>query len=128
MYPRELLEYIHSYILDKGFIFSKQTIANLYLSLRSKPFVILAGISGTGKTQLVKLFAETIGHKETCYLVPVRPDWTDSSFILGFHHIDGAFMEGQVWKILEKAYANLDTPFFVLLDEMNMARVEYYLS
>lgn len=49
---------IFSYISSKGFYFSKETITNYYLALRTKPFVILTGISGTGKTKIAQLFAE----------------------------------------------------------------------
>ncbi|MEO0895862.1 MAG: AAA family ATPase [Bacteroidota bacterium] len=128
MFPREIIEYLHSYILEKGFVYSKQVVANFYLSLKTKPFVILAGISGTGKSQLVRLFAEALGHGEHCHLIPVRPDWSDSSYLLGYRNHQGELVQGQLWKILEKAYHHPEVPHFVLLDEMNLARVEYYLS
>ncbi|MEO1385008.1 MAG: hypothetical protein AAFV78_17445, partial [Bacteroidota bacterium] len=83
IYPRQILEHIHAYIAAQGFFFTKQDIANLYLCLKSKPFVILAGISGTGKTQLVRQFARAMGHGNHCFLIPVRPDWTDHTDLLG---------------------------------------------
>ena len=49
------------YIKAAGFTYGDDLIENFYLSLKSKPFVILAGTSGTGKTRLVRLFAEAIG-------------------------------------------------------------------
>ncbi len=61
-----LIQKINSHLskissLSQGFSYPDQLIENFYLSLKSKPFVILAGVSGTGKTKLVKLFAESIG-------------------------------------------------------------------
>ena len=55
------VDHIKNYIAAKGFTYPDGLVENFYLSLKSKPFVILAGTSGTGKTRLVKLFAEAIG-------------------------------------------------------------------
>ena len=101
-------------------------IENFYLSLKSKPFVILAGTSGTGKTRLVKLFAEAIGAK--MQLVPVRPDWSDSSDLFGHNDLSGKFHPGAIIDFIKQAEWDKSTPHFLCLDEMNLARVEYYLS
>lgn len=127
----DLIQHIHSYIISKGFNYTQANIKNLYLSLRSKPFVIISGISGTGKTKIVQLFAESIGATEDngqFTLIPVRPDWSDGSELLGYTDIKGDFIEGPLTKVVREASDNLDRPYFVLLDEMNLARVEYYFS
>ena len=126
-----LVKHIHSFIISKGFSYSLDSIKNLYLSLRSKPFVIISGISGTGKTKIVQLFAESIGATEEnnqFKLIPVRPDWSDSAELLGFEDLKGEFQKGPLTKMIEHAQSNPDLPYFVLLDEMNLARVEYYFS
>lgn len=126
-----LIPHIHQYISSKGFNYSEANIKNLYLSLRSKPFVIISGISGTGKTKIVQLFAESIGATEEngqFTLISVRPDWSDGSELLGYTDIKGDFIEGPLTKVVREASNNLDRPYFVLLDEMNLARVEYYFS
>ncbi len=131
IYPINLIPHIQKYIISKGFNYSEENIKNLYLSLRSKPFVIISGISGTGKTKIVQLFAESIGATEDngqFSLIPVRPDWSDGSELLGYTDIKGDFIEGQLAKVVREASDNLDRPYFVLLDEMNLARVEYYFS
>ncbi|MBM7609147.1 energy-coupling factor transporter ATP-binding protein EcfA2 [Lysinibacillus composti] len=127
----ELIEHIYSYISSIGFSYSYSNIKNLFLSIRSKPFVIISGISGTGKTKIVQLFAEAIGATEKngqFKLIPVRPDWSDSSDLLGYRDIKGEFVKGPLTEIVEHALDNPDLPHFVLLDEMNLARVEYYFS
>ncbi|RTQ93029.1 hypothetical protein EKG35_10220 [Lysinibacillus telephonicus] len=127
----ELISHIRNYITSKGFTYLKKDIKNLYLSLRSKPFVIISGISGTGKTKIVQLFAEAIGATEEnkqFKLIPVRPDWSDSSELLGYTDIKGDFIKGPLIEIVEQAHLNPELPHFVLLDEMNLARVEYYFS
>ncbi|MBU3093422.1 hypothetical protein KPL35_15265 [Clostridium sp. CF011] len=55
------ITYIHNYITSKGFYYTKYLINNFYLSLKTKPFVILSGISGAGKSKIVELFAQATG-------------------------------------------------------------------
>lgn len=126
MTVKEKINAIKEYISTKGFNYEDDLIENFYLSLKSKPFVILAGTSGTGKTRLVKLFAEAIGAKMK--LVPVRPDWSDSSDLFGHTDLSGNFQPGAIIDFIKQAEWNSDTPYFLCLDEMNLARVEYYLS
>ena len=123
---KEKVEAIKSYIATRGFNYEGDLIENFYLSLKSKPFVILAGTSGTGKTRLVKLFAEAIGAK--MQLVPVRPDWSDSSDLFGHNDLSGKFHPGAIIDFIKQAEWDKSTPHFLCLDEMNLARVEYYLS
>lgn len=117
---------VKAYIAARGFNYEGDLIENFYLSLKSKPFVILAGTSGTGKTRLVKLFAEAIGAK--MQLVPVRPDWSDSSDLFGHNDLSGKFHPGAIIDFIKQAEWDRNTPHFLCLDEMNLARVEYYLS
>ena len=117
---------IKTYIATKGFNYDGALIENFYLGLKSKPFVILAGTSGTGKTRLVRLFAEAIGAEYK--LVSVRPDWSDSSDLFGHVDLNQKFVEGSVIKFVKQAELNPSKPYFLCLDEMNLARVEYYMS
>ena len=123
---KEIIQNIKSYIAAKGFNYEGNLIENFYLSLKSKPFVILAGTSGTGKTKLVKLFAEAICAEMK--LVPVRPDWSDSSDLFGHVDLAGNFKPGAIIDFVKQAELNKNKPYFLCLDEMNLARVEYYLS
>lgn len=121
-----VLKRINQYINGNGYIYSYEELSNFYLSLKTKPFVILAGISGTGKSKLVRLFAESINAKFKS--IPVKPDWNDSTELLGYKNIKDEFVKGELYKVIDEAKEHLDTPYFVCLDEMNLARVEYYLS
>lgn len=132
---RKIISRIKKYIESKGFTYSDSLIENFYLSLKSKPFVILAGISGTGKTRLVKLFAEAIGATSAesggngrYKLVSVRPDWSDSSDLFGHTNLKGEFVPGAIIDFVKTAGEHPERPYFLCLDEMNLARVEYYLS
>ncbi len=122
---------ITDYISSKGFTYPEGLIENFYLSLKTKPFVLLAGVSGTGKTKLVKLFAEAIGCTDEngqFKMISVRPDWSDSSDLLGYKNIRDTFQPGPMIEVLQNAVANPNDIYFVCLDEMNLARVEYYFS
>lgn len=128
---REIIAYIKQFISAKGFSYDHNLVENFYLSLKSKPFVILAGTSGTGKTRLVKLFAEAIGANTAngrFKLVPVRPDWSDSSDLFGHVDLNGNFVPGALIDYLHTASNDIENPYILCLDEMNLARVEYYLS
>lgn len=128
---REAVEHIHSYISAKGFYYTKEEVANLFLSLKTKPFVILSGISGTGKTKIVQWLAESVGATEDngrFALIPVRPDWNDGSDLLGYVDIKGEFKPGPLTNVIIEAENHPDKPYFVVLDEMNLARVEHYFS
>jgi hypothetical protein len=127
----EVTQYIYKYAISRAFRFGISSIRRLLASLKAKPFVILAGNSGTGKSRLVRLFAEASGATVAngrFTMIPVRPDWNDSSELLGFFDLGGTFIPGQLIAPLLLAHRNPEKPFFVCLDEMNLARVEHYFS
>jgi len=113
-------------IESTGFVFEPWQIAAYVTALRTKPFVILAGISGTGKSRLPQLVAGACGYE--CEVVPVRPDWTDSSELLGYTDLQNNFRSRPFLEIAERSGRQLERGFVVVLDEMNLARVEYYFA
>ena len=128
---KDTIERIKDYIKNKGFSYQDGLIENFFLSLKSKPFVILAGTSGTGKTRLVKLFAEAVGantNNGRYKMVSVRPDWSDSTDLFGHVDLNGRFIPGAIIDFIKRAELDNTHPYFLCLDEMNLARVEYYLS
>lgn len=128
---KDTIVQIKKYIAAKGFSYEDGLIENFYLSLKAKPFVILAGTSGTGKTRLVKLFAEAVGATTgngRFKMVSVRPDWSDSSDLFGHVDLNGKFIPGAIIDFAKQAEIDNNRPYFLCLDEMNLARVEYYLS
>lgn len=122
---------IAAFINAKGFKYDDNLLKNLFLSLKTKPFILLAGISGTGKTRLVRLFAEAIGaHRSGRYKqVAVKPDWSDSTDLFGHVNLDNKFVPGAIIEFIKKAADDQEKlPYILCLDEMNLARVEYYFS
>lgn len=110
----------------KGFTFAPWQVAAFVHALRTKPFVILAGISGTGKSKLPILVGELTGTR--VHMVPVRPDWTDSADLIGYTNLQGTFVPGHLLKIAKAASDEPGVQHIVLLDEMNLARVEQYFA
>ena len=124
--PVDIINKVENYIKNQGYNYTYNQLSNLYLSLKTKPFTILAGISGTGKSKIIKLLADSINADYT--LISVRPDWNDSTDLIGYKNLDDKFIKGQLTKTILKAQQNKNKPHLICLDEMNLARVEYYLS
>lgn len=126
----EWLPGVKAYMASQGFHYSLAEVANFYLCMRTKPLAMLAGISGTGKTQLVRQFAKAIGYGDSdhCVLIAVRPDWADSSDLIGYANIQGKFETKPLLDVMARAIEHPDELYFVILDEMNLARVEHYFS
>lgn len=109
-------------------------------AIKSKPFLLLADISGTGKSRIVRELAracwdegtaEYEAHKPKNFeMVQVKPNWHDSSELLGYvSRIDGErFVVGPFLKFLVKAINDPEHPYFLCLDEMNLAPVEQYFA
>jgi len=119
-------EHVLAYTRGKGFSFDPWQIASFISAARTRPFIMLAGISGTGKSQLPRLIAEAT--RSECVVVPVRPDWTDSADLLGFERLDGQFTPGRLLQMSQDALKNPQKQYFFILDEMNIARAEYYFA
>lgn len=109
------------------------------LAAKAKPFLILGGFSGTGKSQKVKELAYLTcpqiddfqsGNEPGNYcLISVKPNWHDSTELLGYYSsISQKYMCTDFMRFLVKAMNTPEVPFFVCLDEMNLAPVEEYLA
>lgn len=126
---------LHDYFVSERFSFEESTVSAFYVALKTKGLVILAGLTGTGKTKLPQLFFELVTDEDEQKLfLSVRPDWRDSKPLVGyFNPIEQTY---ESTRFLERIFQACDNwksqqiklPFFVLLDEMNLARVEYYFA
>lgn len=124
---QEMLRALHTYLNAKGFVCSLEEVTNIFLCLQAKPFLILSGISGTGKTKLPRLIADAMDCAHQ--LVPVKPNWSDNSDLMGYYSVvQGRFVSGQMLEAIRSALDDPNRPHFVVLDEMNLAHVEHYLS
>ena len=108
------------------------TQTRLITSIASKPFAILAGGTGTGKTNTAKMAAISIASKDNVEVVAVGADWTDNRALLGFRNLlaEGGktYVAPPALRIILKALENPGKPYFLILDEMNLSHVERYFS
>jgi len=109
-------------------------VRSFFVSLATKRFVILTGLSGSGKTQLAIRFGEWIGEGQSI-VVPVRPDWTGAESLFGFEDalqkaVDGrrAWQVPDALRFMLRAAADKARPYLIVLDEMNLAHVERYFA
>lgn len=122
---------INDFIRKRGFTFSPGQIINYYLALKTKPFVILTGISGTGKTKITELLAKAVceDDEKQYKCLSVRPDWNDDKYLLGYYNpLTKKYQPTDFLNFIMQADKDRENPYFVCLDEMNLARVEYYFS
>jgi len=147
-----------NYFQYQGFYFDQALITAFYSALKTKGFVILSGLTGTGKTKLAQLFAELLcpncnpqdeqntqvaqnssenlnQSKCTHLFLSVRPDWRDSKALLGYYNpITGKYERTPLLDFILKAMddynknKNNASPYFIILDEMNLSHVEYYFA
>lgn len=119
----------------------KENTSNYLRAMRTKPFLLLAGISGTGKSRIVKQMAfdscpdnavlrSDLTSPGNYCLIEVKPNWHDSTELLGYESQIGKphYQLTPFVKFLAKAMLYPDVPFFVCLDEMNLAPVEQYFA
>ena len=122
----------------------KNIMNNVYrtyiTAIKSKPFLLLAGISGTGKSRIVRELARACWPVESeeykaqkpknFEMVQVKPNWHDSSELIGYvSRINGErFVVGPFLKFMVKAMQDPEHPYFLCLDEMNLAPVEQYFA
>lgn len=126
-----LVEQVKTYAAsrDKPLFYSDRDLRAYIAGLASSHLSILQGMSGTGKTSLPKIFAEaTMGEIN---IVPVESSWRDRNELLGYYNdFSKKFTAKEFTCDLYRAgcarYS--DTPYFIVLDEMNLSRVEYYFA
>jgi len=124
---QKAVSYIQAHLVSKDILYPRHIIENYLTLLRTKDLIILAGDSGSGKTNLVKSFAKAVGGKSI--IVPVKPNWTSSEDLLGYYNpLEKKYLATPFLESMIEAQQNPEVPYFICLDEMNLARVEYYFA
>ncbi|WP_223593630.1 McrB family protein [Neobacillus bataviensis] len=129
---------IHWFTDNPSEVYSEDLIANFHINLNcleDKHFVILSGISGTGKTNLIKQYANAVYNLNTTddnpyfHLISVKPDWEDEKPLFGYYNaLQNRYEVPKFLEVLLLAAQYPNQKFFVCLDEMNLAHVEYYFA
>jgi hypothetical protein len=135
-WTRVNLAEVISRIRETGLVLADDTVRRYHLSLQTRGFVILAGVSGSGKTWLAEAYADAMGGE--LLVVPVAPNWTTNEDLLGYlnplndHYYDTDFSlflraASNEWDASRRD-GRQPIPYYLVLDEMNLARVEYYFA
>lgn len=129
-------EVIVAAIEHTGLTIALETIRRYHISLKTRGFAVVCGISGTGKTWLAEAYAAAVGARHL--IVPVAPNWTTNEDLLGYlNPLDNHYHDTEFSLFLRAAAdeyyrarrsAEDPLPFHLILDEMNLARVEYYFA
>ena len=107
--------------------YDTETIATFVAGLGASKLTILQGMSGTGKTSLPKIFSEAI--YGNCDIIEVESSWKDKNELLGYYNeFSMKYTPKKFTLALYKAALNQEIFTFILLDEMNLSRIEYYFS
>lgn len=135
-YAAPLWEEIVAAVGRQGIRIDTRTLRRYHLALGARGFVVLSGVSGTGKTWLAEAYARAVGARHL--VVPVAPNWTTNEDLLGYvNPLDGQYHDTPFSRFLRAAAAEYlaaserdrpSRPFHLVLDEMNLARVEYYFA
>lgn len=121
----------NEYLREKNYLFTSETIENFLLSLKVKPFVILTGNSGTGKTKIAQLYAEFLQtkNKGSYQIIPVGANWTENRHLLGFYNvITQEYQNTRSLELLLECLNDCNNPYILILDEMNLSHVERYFA
>jgi 5-methylcytosine-specific restriction enzyme B len=126
---------IANHISNAGLYFNQNLLSRFLSALLTKPFVILTGLSGSGKTKLVQAFAKWICEDEKQYkIIPVGADWTNREPLFGYPNALETEKyilpdNGTLSLIIEaNKVENQNKPYFLILDEMNLSHVERYFA
>lgn len=128
------LDELRKAVERSGLQYDDALVNRFVAALSAKPFVILTGLSGSGKTKLAQAFAKwmLMPVLDNVKLVPVGADWTNSEHLLGYPNAlePGKYVmpETGVLKLMLDANNNDSLPFFLILDEMNLSHVERYFA
>ena len=123
----EAVSHIQAYLYQNGIVYPRYIIEDFFALIQTNDLIILAGESGSGKTNLIKSFAKAVGGESI--IIPVKPNWTSAEDLLGYYNpLEKKYLSTPFLDALFEAKRNPDIPYFICLDEMNLARVEYYFA
>lgn len=129
---QEFIAQFLSCVEKKGFLYDKKDLYNFHVAAKSSKLLILSGMSGIGKSALVRLYGEALGLSASqMAFLPVRPSWMDDGDILGYLDKNSMLYypsDTGLAELLVEASKHPEKMYMVCFDEMNLARVEHYFA
>ncbi|MBQ7354096.1 MAG: hypothetical protein IJW62_01090 [Clostridia bacterium] len=125
----QLVQYVVAYARDSRLhlSYTPADIAAFIAGLGATRLTILQGMSGTGKTSLPKIFTEAV--LGNCEIIEVESSWRDKNELLGYYNeFSRIYTPKKFTQALYKARLSPERLTFIVLDEMNLSRIEYYFS
>lgn len=131
----KFLNYLLKYSIDNGFFYKESDLINFHICLKTNYLTILAGMSGTGKSKLTRLYSEALNksYDNKLLFIPINPSYTEPSDILGYYNpttclyqpADTGLIDFLINASKEK---NKNDLFIIVFDEMNLAQIEYWFA
>lgn len=130
----QFLQELQLTTLKEGLSYNLMDLVNFHVSIKTNPLTVVAGMSGTGKTQLARAYAKVLGLDEAdgnLLFLPINPSYTEPADILGYLNTQtGLYMPAETGLVdlLFQAEQNPDRFYMVIFDEMNLSQVEHWFA
>lgn len=130
----DFIKQLKNYTMSKNLCYDIKDIVNLHVSIKTNPITIVAGMSGTGKTQISLAYAEVLGLNEknkNLLFLPVSPSYTEPEDITGYlNTTTGLYVASETGLVdfLMHAQENKNKLHFIVFDEMNLSQVEHWFA
>ncbi|MCL1950427.1 MAG: AAA family ATPase [Turicibacter sp.] len=130
----EFLKHFKACTVMESLVYNEKDLLNFHISMKTNALIVLAGMSGTGKTRLAKSYAKTLGITEPdgrLLFMPISPSYLEPSDVLGYlNHTTGRYMPSETGLVdlLVRATRHPEELHMVIFDEMNLSQVEHWFA
>lgn len=130
----DFLNAFELYTKKQGLIYKKDDLVNLHTCVKTNVLTIIAGMSGTGKTQLAMSYAEMLDLREengNLLFLPISPSFTEPEDVLGYYsNLNNKYVPSSTGLVdlLVHAQNNVNKMHMIIFDEMNLSQIEYWFS
>lgn len=130
----EFLNQFKNYTIENNLCYEMKDLVNFHVSVKTNQLTIVAGMSGTGKTQVARAYASTLGINEdngTLLFLPISPSYTEPEDLIGYlNNTTGLYIASETGLVdlLIHAEKNTEQMHMIIFDEMNLSQVEHWFA